>query len=1399
MKVGNVRHPQVSFNQKMPRPVTARRTLAALFAGTLAIGGAVSFSPAASAAPTDGTLTIIVDRDYVGSGIYDPAIDVPQPGIDITVSDATGHTVTGTTDASGTFTVVPSVTLVGGQYRVVASIPTALSYLEPSLAVDGGGFSSLTSFMNVSGGAAKTVRMGVWDSTDYAQVDPPLATAVQAYNGGTGPYGSSDPDNRTGPETRAVVSVPGTDRGDNRTGLVKIATQAQVGTTYGLAYKKTTEQMFSSAFAKSHALYSPAGPGAIYISAADGSGTQLFATVPDAGTAVHDTANIVTDAPFFLADGTQSLGGLVLSADGSTLYVVNLNNNTLYAYNSTTAALRSATVIPDPGCVNGNWRPFALSLHNKALYIGGVCDAATGTRADLQTVVLRQTGAAFAVVFSHPLTDLRGDVSLPQAGADPTGIQSHWNPWMTSVNDITKANASIPRFSTTVNYPQPELTGLAFDRDGSLILGFRDRFGDQVASNTGDPRPGQTRTLISHSGGDINRACINADGSYSWEGTGSCPNNGTTLVSNGNQRPTGVAEYYPGDFTKPQLPVQIQNPDSWETAQGGLLYLPRQPDVVSTQSDPAITSDGDNFQSDGFSFYDRATGIGAGNDNNRGLHISGVSNLAAGPGGGFQKSNGLGDIEALVDNAPLEIGNRVWIDTNHNGVQDAGEAAVAGVTVQLKDNEGTVVATATTDANGEYYFSSGAGTSTASTITGLDLTPGTDYTVTLPATNFTTGAPLAGYAATTTATGTDRTVDSNGAMQPDGSATAAVMTGAYGAADHTIDFGFVRSYAVGDYVWIDTNRDGRQGAKAAEPPVEGVKVTLYLADGTTPATHTDGTPVTSTTTDSAGHYVFTDLPAGDYRAKFTTFPAGYTLTTQAAGTDTAVDSNPAPSGLTPVFTLGPIGANLPEMRLPVAGDQAGNVSAINPTIDAGLIRASVSVGDYVWVDTNRNGIQNPGEPGIPGVVLKVTGPDGKAVTDVFGQPVGPQTTDSNGKYLFPNLPTLPAGQHYTVTIDQTASKTALAPYVPTVTGKGTTATDSSTNLATSSDLTTNGAKDLTLDFGFVTPSVSVGDYVWVDTNRNGIQNPGEPGIPGVVLKVTGPDGKAVTDVFGQPVGPQTTDSNGKYLFPNLPTLPAGQHYTVTIDQTASKTALAPYVPTVTGKGTTATDSSTNLATSSDLTTNGAKDLTLDFGFVTPLFAVGDYVWIDANHNGIQDSGETPVAGVTVTLHNADGTPATYPNRQPVPATTTDANGHYVFDGLGAGSYYATFSNIPAGYEFTTQQISGSTPSTDSNPSNTGRTPTFTLGITAPDMRTPVAGDGTTLASLINPTIDAGLVQTAVVTPTSNTATPTTPAPSGDLSYTGVPAIGRISTIGLLLLVLGGAALMFGRRRRNHRP
>ena len=47
----------------------------------------------------------------------------------------------------------------------------------------------------------------------------------------------------------------------------------------------------------------------------------------------------------------------------------------------------------------------------------------------------------------------------------------------------------------------------------------------------------------------------------------------------------------------------------------------------------------------------------------------------------------------------------MWLDLDRDGVQDAGEPGLPGVTVLLLSPNGTVLQTTTTDANGQYEFS----------------------------------------------------------------------------------------------------------------------------------------------------------------------------------------------------------------------------------------------------------------------------------------------------------------------------------------------------------------------------------------------------------------------------------------------------------------------------------------------------------------------------------------------------------------------------------------------------------------------------------------------------------------------------------------------------------------------
>ena len=157
---------------------------------------------------------------------------------------------------------------------------------------------------------------------------------------------------------------------------------------------------------------------------------------------------------------------------------------------------------------------------------------------------------------------------------------------------------------------------------------------------------------------------------------------------------------------------------------------------------------------------------------------------------------------------------------------------------------------------------------------------------------------------------------------------------------------------------------------------------------------------------------------------------------------------------------------------------------------------AVSVGDLVWLDEDKDGRHDAGEPGIPGVTLVLTGPDGQPVTDVDGNPVGPAVTDAEGGYSFDDLPVLKDDESYTVTIDQEKSAGALRDLAPTTPGTGDRAGDSSTNSARSEGLTRDGDRDPTLDFGFVRESTPEPGPV-PGPGPAPTPGPMAPGVPGI--------------------------------------------------------------------------------------------------------------------------------------------------------------------------------------------------------------------------------------------------------------------------------------------------------------
>jgi hypothetical protein len=216
--------------------------------------------------------------------------------------------------------------------------------------------------------------------------------------------------------------------------------------------------------------------------------------------------------------------------------------------------------------------------------------------------------------------------------------------------------------------------------------------------------------------------------------------------------------------------------------------------------------------------------------------------------------------------APIEIGNRVWRDVNINGVQDPQESRAAtspvlmsGVTVRLYNSSNTLLATAVTDQDGEYYFSSATGTNTTNAIYGLNLLPNTAYQVRFDnPTNYASGGPLFGLSLTsvnqTSQNGDDDSSDSDAAnvVNPVGSPAGtfpviSLTTGAAGSNNHTFDVGFAPP--------APSAADVTVGGRVTTASGMGIaNTTVTLAD-TTGARRT-------ALTNAFGYFQFNDIQVG---------------------------------------------------------------------------------------------------------------------------------------------------------------------------------------------------------------------------------------------------------------------------------------------------------------------------------------------------------------------------------------------------------------------------------------------------------------------------------------------------------------------------------------------------------
>lgn len=724
--------------------------------------------------------------------------------------------------------------------------------------------------------------------------------------------------------------------------------------------------------------------------------------------------------------------------------------------------------------------------------------------------------------------------------------------------------------------------------------------------------------------------------------------------------------------------------------------------------------------------------------------------------------NGVHHQPLIIETRAAKLGDRVWHDRNANGIQDSGEEGIAGVAVQLVrdlnddgdfDDANEVLANTATDINGTYSFKG--------------LTPGLDYQVVFATPN---GYDMA----------SPRQSDGNPASgaNSDGM-TSDIVVLSPGEHNPTLDAGFYKPAALGDRVWLDANANGQQDA--GEAGVSNVKVELYACVNGQPS----GPVLDTEFTDADGNYAFTGLKPGDYIVKFIT-PAGTTLTTANVGADGS-DSDAGVGGLTGCYNLesgetdNSVDAGLillkpgidiekttngPTNSNPVAPDydneDAANGAGV-PILTAGSTvtwtykvtntgNTNFAKADIAIVDDNGTPANAADDMSIAnGKITYLSGDDGDNVLEAgeswlykasgtvqslgglgaattidFSGSSATDGTDGNTRTYTAGGVTVNANAWSRDKGTDTWQKAWLGAY-----GGGLGVTDSSESGSGDTHTVDNNGRDNYIVFQFSQDVVVdkaflgyvVGDSdmtVYVGSSAAPITTINNAVLNGMSLKEFNDTSSSST---------RWADFNAGNVQGNVLILAARDdghsmdYFKIEqlVFQAVESGGVYANKATVTVPG-------------------GLSDSDMShYDVQAPVLkaSIGDRIWYDTNKNGIQDTGENGVAGVTVELREAN-----YINGHGgavLATTSTDANGYYLFDNLNPGDYQIDIveSTLPVGYGFTTPN-QGADDGKDSDVAPVGNNP-LSWGVMA----------NTTLSAGENDlSWDAGIVSTCVCTPVS---------------------------------------------------
>ena len=627
--------------------------------------------------------------------------------------------------------------------------------------------------------------------------------------------------------------------------------------------------------------------------------------------------------------------------------------------------------------------------------------------------------------------------------------------------------------------------------------------------------------------------------------------------------------------------------------------------------------------------------------------------------------------EALPNSISGHVGNDVTGDCEKN----PDTPGISGVVMHLLNADGTVIATTTTDVNGNYKFDN----LVAGAYTVLEEQP-------------------AGWLED------DAHVGSAGGLVVNDDKIAQIALTTNINAVH-YDFCEVLPVSISGHVGIDTI--GGQTANSTMPPISGV--TMQLLDSA-------GNVIGTTTTDTNGNYAFTGMAPGTYGVRELQ-PIGYFDGDTEAGSKggtvaddriTSVvllsgmhatdydfsellpnsisghvgndvtgdcEKNPGTPGISGVVmhllnadgtviatTTTDDSGNYKFDHLPAgtytvleeqpagwleddahAGSAGGlvvnddKISRISLTANVQAVAYDfcevlpVSISGHVGIDTIGGQKASSTMPPISGVTIQLLDSNGNVMRTT--------TTDANGNYTFTGMAPGTYGIH----------EVQPAGYVDGDTEAGSKGGTVSDDRITSVVLL-SGMHATDYDFSELLPS-SISGHVGNDVTGDCENNPATPGISGVVMHLLNADGTVIATT--------TTDESGNYKFDNL----AAGTYTVLEEQPAGW--LEDDAHAGSAGGLVVNDDKISLIS---LTTN-MNAVHYDFCEVLPV-SISGHVGIDVNGDCQTNPNTPPIAGVVIHLLDASD--------KSIATTTTDANGNYVFDNLAPGTY-GVHEDQPAGY------------------------------------------------------------------------------------------------------------------------